>query len=65
MTFYPSENRQEKNYTLDRTLKNGLFSTSWSAEKHDNGDDFGHNLPKGDLNFCLFNKQSQSGLEQG
>lgn len=45
-----------KKCTLKRISKNGLFSTSWSAEKHDNGDDFGHNLSKGDLNFCLSNK---------
>lgn len=51
----PSE-KNKPNLTLKRILNNGLNSTSWSAEKHETGDGFGHSLPKEDLNFCLFNK---------
>lgn len=36
--------------------KCGLYSTSWSAEKIWKWIGFGQNLPKGALNFCLFNK---------
>lgn len=61
--FYPSENHQEKNPINNQTnlilkgiLNNGLNSTSWSTEKHENGDSFGHSFPEADLNFCLLNK---------
>lgn len=50
------ESSGKKYPTLKRILNNGWNATSWSAEKHENGDDFGHSFPKGDLNFCPFNK---------
>lgn len=56
LPFRKSSEKNKPNLTLKRILNNGLNSTSWSAEKHENGDGFGHSLPKGDLNFCLFNK---------
>lgn len=56
LSFRESSGKKKRNLTLKSILNNVLNSTSWSAEKHENGDAFGHSLPKGDLNFCPFNK---------
>lgn len=57
MIFRPSEicqakihSKGKKKKKVDYVLPHGVL------KKYENGDGFGQNLPKGVLNFCLFNK---------